>query len=59
MSKDTTRSKPQRRAKSAAKIAPPAGPDSTSRMGKRMAVSSVAKPPPESIINNGQVIPED
>src|SRR6266699_1059138 len=33
----------------AAKIAPPAGPDSTSRTGKRMAVSLVVIPPPEVI----------
>ena len=30
----------------AAKIAPPAGPDSTSRTGKRIAVSVVVIPPP-------------
>src|SRR5258708_5179064 len=37
----------------AAKIAPPAGPDSTSRTGKRMAVSAVVMPPPEGISSKG------
>jgi hypothetical protein len=38
----------------AAKIAPPAGPDSTSRTGKRMAVSLVVIPPPDVISSKGQ-----
>ena len=37
MSKLSTRSSPWRAARSAAKIAPPAGPDSTRRTGKRIA----------------------
>ena len=32
-----------------AKIAPPAGPDSTSRTGKRIAVSTVVNPPPDRV----------
>ena len=40
-------SRPPRAATCAAKIAPPAGPDSTSRTGKRRAVSIDGSPPPE------------
>ena len=57
MSKDSTLSRPHCRAMSAAKIAPPAGPDSTSRTGKRIAVSTVVSPPPDSIRNSGQAKP--
>ena len=45
------------RAISRDRMAPPAGPDSTSRIGKRAAVSSVVRPPPEVIIRNGQSRP--
>src|SRR5215468_2801054 len=38
----------------AAKIAPPAGPDSTSRTGRRIAVSVVVIPPHENISSKGQ-----
>ena len=41
----------------AARIAPPAGPDSTSRIGKRAAVSIVVMPPLAVIIKIGQVSP--
>ncbi len=41
----------------AAKIAPPAGPLSTRRIGKRHAVSTVVSPPPDSIMNTGAVSP--
>ena len=54
MSNDTTWSRPCWRAMQAAKIAPPAGPDSTSRTGKRIAVSAVVMPPPEVISSIGQ-----
>ena len=47
MSKDSTLLSPSRAAICAAKIAPPAGPDSTSRTGKRRAVSIEVTPPPE------------
>jgi len=47
MSNETTLRSPARAATCAAKIAPPAGPDSTSRMGKRRAVSIEVSPPPE------------
>ena len=57
MSKDSTESRPQRRARSLAKMAPPAGPDSARRMGKRTAVSRVVMPPPESIMKRGQAKP--
>ena len=57
MSKDSTCCQPRCRATWAEKMAPPAGPLSTSRIGKRAAVSSVVSPPPESIMNSGQVIP--
>ena len=53
MSKLKTRSRPHCRAMSAAKMAPPAGPLSTRRIGKRQAVSMVVKPPPDSIRNTG------
>ena len=45
MSKDSTRSRPTWRAMRAAASAPAAGPDSTSRIGTRLAVSGVAMPP--------------
>ena len=41
----------------AEKIAPPAGPLSTSRIGKRHAVSIVVSPPPDSIRNTGAATP--
>ena len=58
MSKDSTLSRPHCRASAAARIAPPAGPDSTSRIGNLRAVSSAASPPPEVIMNSGQATPE-
>ncbi len=57
MSKETTWSRPFCRAMQAAKMAPPAGPDSTSRTGKRMAVSVLVMPPPEVISSIGQAKP--
>jgi len=45
------------RAISLAKIAPPAGPDSTSRTGKRIAVSTAVNPPPDSIKKSGHMKP--
>jgi len=42
-----TATRPARAATWAAKIAPPAGPDSTRRTGKRRAVSIAVRPPPE------------
>ena len=57
MSNDTTRSRPQDRATVAARIAPPLGPDSTSRIGNRTAVSRVVMPPPEVIMKSGQSSP--
>ena len=53
MSKLSTCSNPQARAMLAAKMAPPAGPLSTSRIGNRQAVSSPVNPPPDSIRNSG------
>ena len=38
-------------------MAPPAGPDSTSRTGNSAAVSTEMIPPPEWIMSNGQVAP--
>jgi hypothetical protein len=38
-------------------MAPPAGPDSTSRIGKRVAVSRVVMPPPAVIIRIGHCSP--
>ncbi len=40
-----------------ARITPPAGPDSTRRMGKAMAVSTVVTPPPDIISSSGQKTP--
>ena len=40
-----------------ARIAPPAGPDSTSRIGKRRAVSTVVRPPRDIISSSGQAMP--
>jgi hypothetical protein len=57
MSKESTASSPRSRASFAARIAPPAGPDSTSRMGMRAAVSMVVMPPPAVITRIGQVSP--
>ena len=45
MSKESRRSRPTCRALRAAARAPAAGPDSTSRIGTRLAVSGVAIPP--------------
>ena len=39
------------------RMTPPAGPDSTRRIGKRAAVSSVVRPPPEVISSIGQSKP--
>ena len=49
MSKERTRSSPHCRATWLAKTAPPTGPDSTRRMGKRIAVPMSATPPPDSM----------
>ena len=49
MSKLSTFASPRCRATWAEKMAPPAGPLSTRRIGKRAAVSMVVSPPPESI----------
>ena len=43
MSKDSTRGRSRRRAMAQARMAPPAGPDSTRRIGKRTAVSTVVQ----------------
>ena len=50
MSKDSIRDSPARRASRAAAKAPAAGPDSTRRMGARLAVSGVAMPPEDSMM---------
>ena len=47
MSKESTLFSPHSAATKLARMAPPAGPLSTSRMGKRRAVSKVVSPPPE------------
>ena len=39
-----------------ASIAPPAGPDSTSRIGNLLAVSRVVSPPPDVMRRNGDFI---
>ncbi len=57
MSNDTTRSSPWRRASPAAKIAPPAGPDSISRTGNAIASASDIRPPPECTSRIGQATP--
>ena len=57
MSNDTTWSSLFWRAMQAAKIAPPAGPDSTRRTGKRMAVSVAVMPPLDVISSIGQEKP--
>jgi hypothetical protein len=57
MSKETTRGSARSRAIAAARMAPPAGPDSMSRTGKRAAVSSVTRLPPEVIIRQGAPMP--
>ena len=50
MSKATSSDTPQSPPKKAAPIAPPAGPDSISRTGNSVAVSTVAMPPEDSIM---------
>jgi hypothetical protein len=57
MSKDRTRFSPRSAAILAARIAPPAGPDSTRRIGNRLAVSRLASDPPEVIRWIGAVEP--
>jgi len=57
MSNDSTRGTSIPRAIVAARIAPPAGPLSTSRIGNRIAVAKVVKPPPDVINSKGQVNP--
>ena len=57
MSKESTLSLRVSRASRAARIAPPAGPDSTSRTGSREAVSRVVMPPLAVIIRIGQDSP--
>ena len=49
MSNDSRRPAPRSRATRAAASAPAAGPDSTSRIGTRLAVAGVAMPPEDSI----------
>ena len=49
MSRESASDSPHSRAAWAARIAPPAGPDSTSRMGNRAAFSTVVTPPPDVI----------
>src|SRR5690606_16277831 len=55
--KESTESKPKRSAICAAKIAPPAGPDSTKRTGNSAAVSTEIIPPPECIIKTSHTAP--
>ena len=50
MSNDSIRDSPARRASRAAANAPAAGPDSTRRIGARLAVSGVAMPPEDSMM---------
>ena len=50
MSKESSLGSPSSRAMRAAARAPAAGPDSTRRMGTRLAVAGVATPPEESMI---------
>ena len=57
MSNESTSLIPHSLAISVAKIAPPAGPDSTKRTGNLIAVSSVVNPPPDVISKNGQLNP--
>ena len=49
MSNDSAWAHPRDRATPAARIAPPLGPDSTSRTGNSSAAASVVMPPPEVI----------
>ena len=57
MSNETIRSRRWVRARWAAKIAPPAGPDSISLTGKAAAASALIRPPPEWISSSGQPAP--
>ena len=57
MSNETIFSRWYSRAILLARTAPPAGPDSTMRMGYFIAVSKSERPPFESIKNRGQLIP--
>jgi hypothetical protein len=57
MSKDSAFATPCARAYPAAKIAPPAGPDSSNRTGCSIAVSTDMSPPPEWSMNTGAPIP--
>jgi hypothetical protein len=54
MSKEIALSSPFARATTLASTAPPAGPDSTRRMGNCRAVSRSVSPPPEVISSVGQ-----
>ncbi len=58
MSKERIRSMPMFAAMWVDRITPPAGPDSTRRIGKRTAVSRVVRPPPEVISRIGQSKPD-
>ena len=49
MSSENASERPHSRATWPARIAPPAGPDSTSRTGNRAAFSTVVTPPPDII----------
>lgn len=55
MSKLVTERAPDSAAIRAARMAPPAGPDSTYRIGRRVAVSSVVMRPRAVIMRMGQV----
>ena len=57
MSKESTFDRPFCLATKAEKIAPPAGPLSTRRMGNFAAVSMEVRPPPESIMKTGTAMP--
>ena len=58
MSNDRMRLIPMFSAIQVDRITPPAGPDSTRRIGKRAAVSKVVRPPPEVISRIGQLKPD-
>jgi hypothetical protein len=57
MSKASARRIPFSAERSCARMAPPAGPLSTSRTGKRRAVSTVVTPPEDIISSNGADAP--
>ena len=59
MSNDKTSFKPHSADIMRDKIAPPAGPDSTRRIGRFCAVSNVVMPPLDIIMSNGAEYPVD